>query len=89
MIMEHLNDPMDQESNQFQDEQMRADVARRSAEIYLSIAFGSSLLFFLLASLIGSYPTVAKIGGMVWVGMLSFIISMPIITARVKKKLQQ
>jgi len=45
---------------------------------------GTALLFFLAASLVGGYPPVAKIGGMVWVGLLSLIVSMPIITSRVK-----
>ena len=82
--MEHINhDP-----NQNRDEQLRAQVMRRSAVIYLSIALGMAITFFLAASLAGSYPPVAKLGGMLWVGLLSLIISMPIVTARIKKKLQ-
>lgn len=67
-------------------EQIEKEVARRSALIYLPIALGSALLFFLAASLAGGYPPVAKIGGMVWVGLLSLIVSMPIITSRVKRR---
>ncbi len=40
----------------------------------------------LAASLVGGYPHVAKIGGMVWVGLLSLIVSMPIITSHVKRQ---
>ena len=65
-------------------EQIEKEVARRSALIYLPISVGTALLFFLAASLVGGYPPVAKIGGMVWVGLLSLIVSMPIITSRVK-----
>lgn len=67
-------------------EQVEKEVARKSALIYLPIAAGSALLFFLAASLTGSYPTVAKVGGTVWVGLLSLIVSMPIVTSNVKRR---
>ena len=65
-------------------EQIEKEVARRSALIYLPISLGAALLFFLAANLLGGYLPVAKIGGMVWVGLLSLIVSMPIVTSRVK-----
>ena len=61
-------------------------VARRSALIYLPIAVGAALLFLLAASLVGDYPLVARIGGAIWVGILSLIIAMPLVTARVKQQ---
>ncbi len=67
-------------------EQVEREVARRSALIYLPISIGAALLFLIAASVFGNYPTVAKVGGMVWVGLLSLIVSMPIVTARVKKQ---
>ncbi len=67
-------------------EQTEKDVARRSALIYLPISIGAALVFLLAASPLGNYPLVAKIGGMVWVGLLSLIVSMPLVTARVKKQ---
>jgi len=70
-------------------EQIEKEVARRSALIYLPISFGAALLFLLAASLAGDYPPVAKIGGMVWVGLLSLIVSMPVVTSRVKKQLNR
>jgi hypothetical protein len=66
-------------------EQVEKEVARKSALIYLPIAIGAALLFWLAASLVGGYPPVAKIGGAVWVGLLSLIVSMPLVTSRVKK----
>jgi hypothetical protein len=66
-------------------EQVEKDVARKSALIYLPISIGAALLFLIAASVFGNYPTVARIGGTVWVGLLSLIISMPIVTSRVKK----
>ncbi len=70
-------------------EQIEKDVARRSMMIYLPISSGVALLFLLAASISGNYPPVAKIGGMVWVGLLSLIVSMPVITSRVKKGLNR
>jgi hypothetical protein len=61
-------------------------VARASALIYLPISLGAALLFFLAASLIGDYPVVARIGGAIWVGILSVIVTMPLVTARVKQR---
>lgn len=68
-------------------EQMENQVSRRSVMIYLPISMGAALAFLLAASLIGSYPLVAKIGGTVWVGLLSLIVSMPTVTSYVKRKL--
>ena len=67
-------------------EQVERGVARRSALIYLPISLGASILFFVAASLFGEYPLVAKIGGTVWVGLLSLIVSMPVVIDRFKKK---
>ena len=69
-------------------EQMEKQVARRSAIIYLPLVLSIAALFLLAASLIGDYPPVAKLGGTVWVGLLSLIVAMPLVTARVKKHLQ-
>ncbi len=66
-------------------EQLEKQVSRRSAMIYLPISSAASLTFLLAASVFGSYPLVAKLGGTVWVWLLSTIVSMPLVTARVKK----
>lgn len=71
------------------DEQLRSKIFIRSARIYLSISVGVAVLFFLAAYAAGGYPPVAKVGGMFWIGLLSLIISMPIVTARVKKRLKK
>jgi hypothetical protein len=59
-------------------------VAAHSALIYVPISLGAALLF-LVASMLAGSPPVARIGGTVWVGLLSLIVSMPIVTARVKR----
>ena len=70
-------------------ERVEKGVARRSALIYLPISIGIALLFLLAASLAGNYPPVARIGGTAWVGLLSLIVSMPVVTARMKKRYRE
>jgi hypothetical protein len=67
-------------------EDIEQAVARKSVLIYLPVSIGAALLFLLAASLTGEYPVVARIGGTIWVAILSLIVSMPLITARVKKQ---
>lgn len=69
-------------------EQIEKAVAQRSAWIYLPISVGAALLFWLVTTLSGDYPAVARIGGAVWVGLLSLIVSMPLAISRVKKHLR-
>ena len=67
-------------------EQVERAVAQKSAWIYLPISLGAATLFWLITTLSSDYPTVARIGGAVWVGLLSLIVSMPIVISRVKKQ---
>ncbi len=69
-------------------EMVEKEVAQKSMLIYLPISIGAALLFLLAATLTGNYPLVARIGGAIWVGLLSLIVSMPIVISRVKKQLQ-
>jgi hypothetical protein len=66
-------------------EQVESKVARRSMLIYIPIFLGAALLFLFAATLTGDYPLVARIGGAVWVALLSLIVSMPIVISKVKK----
>ena len=67
-------------------EQVERHVARRSALVYVPASLGMALLFFWAASLTGGTPPVARVGGAVWVWLLSTIVAMPIVTSRVKKR---
>jgi len=67
---------------------VESEITRRSLSIYLPISITAALLFLIAASVTGDYPTVARAGGAVWVGVLSLIVSMPLITARVKKRIK-
>ena len=69
------------------DQQRERDIARRSAWRYVLISLASAALFLLAATLVGDYPPVARIGGTVWVWILSSIVSMPVVTARVKRSM--
>ncbi len=66
-------------------EQVENMVARTSVMIYLPISIGMALVFLLLSTFTGSYPLVARLGGTVWVGLLSLIVSMPLVISAVKR----
>lgn len=70
-------------------EQLEKRAAQKSALIYIPICLGSALLFLLLATLTGNYPVVARLGGMVWVALLTLIVSMPIVISRTKRQFQK
>jgi len=65
-------------------EQVDKTIARRSAFIYIPITLCAAALFLVVAGL-GDYPPAARIGGALWVGLLSLIVSMPLATTWVKK----
>jgi hypothetical protein len=67
-------------------EALEKDAARKSARIYLPLAIGAALLFFVAASLAGPYTPVARVGGAIWVGILSLIVGMPLVTQAVKRR---
>jgi len=67
-------------------EQVEKEIAQKSAWIYLPISLGAAALFLLITTLTGNYPLVARIGGAIWIGLLSLIVSMPIVISRVKKQ---
>ena len=57
-----------------------------SAAIYSMISIAVSVLFFAAATLRGGYPDVARFGGAAWVLLLSFIVTMPLVTSAVKRR---
>jgi hypothetical protein len=68
------------------DQKADGDLARRSARVYLPLALGAGALFYLAASRTGDLGLVARLGGSVWVAILSLIVSMPLVTARLKRR---
>jgi hypothetical protein len=63
-------------------------IAHKSAMVYLAITAAAALVFLLASTLIGNYALVAKVGGAVWVSLLTLIVSMPLVTSSFKKKLK-
>ncbi len=57
-----------------------------SAVIYSAISITTSMLFLLAASLRGGYTDVARFGGAAWVLLLSFSVTMPLVTSAVKRR---
>lgn len=70
-------------------EQMEKEIARHSARIYVPLSLSAAVLFFVVTTVIGDYPMVARLGGAIWVGLLTLIVSMPIVISRVKKQYQK
>ena len=67
-------------------EQVEKTVAQKSALIYIPMSLGAALLFLLVSTFTGDYPLVARVGGTVWVALLSLIVSMPIVISKIKKR---
>ena len=67
-------------------QEIEKEVARQSMIIYIPIALSVGLLFFIMTTIFGDYPAVARFGGSGWVSLLSLIVSMPIVTDKVKKR---
>jgi hypothetical protein len=63
-------------------EQVEKQVAQKSALIYIPVSLGLALLFLLISTFTGDYPLVARVGGTVWVALLSLIVSMPIVISK-------
>jgi hypothetical protein len=59
-----------------------------SAVTYSAVSILASLVFFLAATLAGKYTDVARFGGAAWVLLLSFIVTMPLVTSFVKKRMK-
>ena len=62
-------------------------IAATSAGIYTAISVTLSAAFLIAATIL-KYNDVPRIGGAVWVLLLSLIVTMPIITAQVKKRMK-
>lgn len=60
-------------------------VAVRSQRIYLPLSLGGAALFAAVTFL-GDYPLVARVGGAIWVGLLTLILSMPVVISRVRRR---
>ncbi len=63
-------------------------IAITSAVLYSAVSIATSALFFIAATLAGRYNEVARFGGAFWVLLLSFIVTMPLVTSTVKKRLK-
>ncbi len=65
---------------------MAGHVGRLSAAGYTGLSLLAALGFFGAASWVGDAPRTAVVGGTVWVFILSMIVSMPLVTAWVRRR---
>ena len=63
------------------------DAGRLSAAIYSTLSALAAGIFFAVTVLTGDYSWVARVGGSVWLFLLSMIIFMPTVTPWVRKRL--
>ena len=67
--------------------ELESKAAKQAFAVYTAISLAITLLFLVITLVDGNtYTSVARIGGMIWVFVLSMIVSMPIIIPAVKKK---
>ena len=59
-----------------------------SAAIYGAISLAAAASFFVAASVTGDYTAIARVGGALWVLLMSFIVTMPPVISAVKKRMK-
>ncbi len=64
------------------------NAGRLSAAIYTAMSAMIAGIFFAVTVLTGDYSWVARVGGSVWLFLLSMIILMPTVTPWVRKRLE-
>ncbi len=64
------------------------DAGRLSAALYTAVSALAAGSFFAVTALSGDYSWVARVGGSVWLFLLSMIIMMPTVTPWVRKRLE-
>ena len=64
------------------------EAGRLSAAIYTTLSALAAGVFFAVTVLTGDYSWVARVGGSVWLFLLSMIILMPPFTPWVRKRLE-
>jgi len=66
---------------------LEAKAARQASVVYTVFSLAITLIFLVLTWVNGNtYTAVARVGGMVWVFILSMIVFMPIVIPMVKKR---
>lgn len=68
-----------------------ADIKRKvsvvSMFIYTVISLLATAAFLIAAKMIGGYPQVHVYAGAGWVFLLSMIVTMPLVTSRIKRRM--
>ncbi len=64
------------------------DTGRLSAAIYATMSALAAGIFFAVTTLTGDYSWVARVGGSVWLFLLSMIVLMPTVTPWVRRRLE-
>ncbi|HBV85483.1 hypothetical protein DP73_17935 [Desulfosporosinus sp. HMP52] len=67
---------------------LEAKAARQASVVYTVLSLAITFIFLVITWVDGNtYTAVARVGGMVWVFILSMIVFMPIVIPVVKKRI--
>lgn len=68
--------------------ELEAKAAKQALVVYTALSLVVVLVFLVITYVDGkTYTSVARIGGVIWVFILSMIVAMPIVIPAVKKKI--
>jgi len=68
--------------------ELEVKAARQASVIYTAVSLAIALLFLIITMVDGNtYTAVARIGGFIWVFILTMIVAMPIVIPTVKKRI--
>ena len=68
--------------------ELEAKAAKQALVVYTALSLVVALIFLVITYVNGNtYTSVARIGGVIWVFILSMIVAMPIVIPAVKKKI--
>ncbi|MCO1601943.1 hypothetical protein [Desulfosporosinus nitroreducens] len=67
---------------------LESKAARQASVVYIALSLTITLIFLAITLVNGNaYTSVARVGGMIWVFILSMIVFMPIVIPVVKKRI--
>jgi Flp pilus assembly protein TadB len=64
----------------------RLSGGRAAALIYIAASFLAALAFWLVTTLTGHYPAVARFGGALWIFILLMIVLMPVVIPWMRRR---
>ncbi len=64
----------------------QGSAVRQAGVLGVLLALAAVLTFFGITTVLGGYPPVARYGGAAWVFVLTWIITMPVLAPRLRRR---